>query len=104
MTALTFGAADVQRVYHGRANCKNRIRELKYDYEPDRMNQSDFDRTENVLLLMTIAYNFLSFLNRIAKLCDTIQSQFLKSGYMFCIICVLLGAFLRRRRMKTTSV
>ena len=65
VTALKFGAADVWRLYRGRANCENRIKELKYDYGLDKMNQSDFDGTEAALMLMTIAYNFLSLFKQI---------------------------------------
>jgi len=39
---------------------ENRIKELKYDYGLDKMNQDGFDGTEACLLLMTIAYNFMS--------------------------------------------
>ena len=65
VTTLKFGAADVWRLYRGRANCENRIKELKYDYGLDKMNQSDFDGTEAALMLMTIAYNFLSLFKQI---------------------------------------
>jgi hypothetical protein len=65
VTTLKFGAADVWRLYRGRANCENRIKELKYDYGPDKMNQSDFDGTEAALLLMTVAYNFLSLFKQL---------------------------------------
>jgi hypothetical protein len=125
VTTLKLSAADVWRLYRGRANCENRIRELKYDYGLDKMNQADFDGTEAALMLMTVAYNFLSLFkqliiggnvrnrlktlrhkmlaipsiieknadtitvkmalhmnrrNWIAKVCDRIQVQFLKSG------------------------
>lgn len=60
ITTLKLSAADVWRLYRGRANCENRIKELKYDYGLDKMNQDGFDGTEACLLLMTIAYNFMS--------------------------------------------
>ena len=60
ITTLKLSAADVWRLYRGRANCENRIKELKYDYGLDKMNQTSFDGTEASLLLMTIAYNFMS--------------------------------------------
>ena len=41
-----------------RANCENRIKELKYDYALDKMNQASFNGTEAKLMLMTVAYNF----------------------------------------------
>jgi hypothetical protein len=60
VTSLQLSAADIWRLYRQRANCENRIKELKYDYGLDKMNQTSFDGTEASLLLMTIAYNFMS--------------------------------------------
>jgi hypothetical protein len=60
VTSLKLSAADVWRLYRQRANCENRIKELKYDYGLDKMNQASFDGTESSLMLMTVAYNFLS--------------------------------------------
>jgi hypothetical protein len=65
ITTLKLSAADVWRLYRGRANCENRIKELKYDYGLDKMNQADVDGTESALLLMTVAYNFLSLFKQI---------------------------------------
>jgi len=60
ISTLRLSAADVWRLYRGRANCENRIKELKYDYGLDKMNQESFDGTEASLSMMTIAYNFMS--------------------------------------------
>jgi hypothetical protein len=60
ITTLKLSSADVWRLYRQRANCENRIKELKYDYGLDKMNQASFDGTEATLMLMTVAYNFLS--------------------------------------------
>ena len=65
ITTLKLSAADIWRLYRGRANCENRIKELKYDYGLDKMNQDGFDGTEACLLLMTIAYNFMSLFKQI---------------------------------------
>lgn len=65
VTTLKLSAADVWRLYRGRANCENRIKELKYDYGMDKMNQGGFDGTEASLLLMTIAYNFMSLFKQL---------------------------------------
>jgi hypothetical protein len=65
ITSLKLSAADVWRLYRGRANCENRIKELKYDYALDKMNQTCFDGTEAALMLMTIAYNFLSLFKQV---------------------------------------
>lgn len=60
VTTLKLSASDVWRLYRSRANCENRIKELKYDYGLDKMNQTSFKGTEASLMLMTIAYNFMS--------------------------------------------
>ena len=65
VTSLSLRAPDVWRLYRQRANCENRIKELKYDYGLDKMNQHCFDGTEATLLLMTIAYNFLSLFKQV---------------------------------------
>jgi hypothetical protein len=65
VTTLKMSPSDVWRLYRGRANCENRIKELKYDYGLDKMNRSDFEGTEVALLLMTVAYNFLSLFKQV---------------------------------------
>jgi hypothetical protein len=65
ITTLKLSATDVWRLYRGRANCENRIKELKYDYGLDKINQDGFNGTEACLLLMTIAYNFMSLFKQL---------------------------------------
>ena len=65
VTNLNLPAPEVWRLYRGRANCENRIKELKYDYGLDKMNEQGFDATEASLILMTIAYNFMSLFKQI---------------------------------------
>ena len=60
ISVLKLRPADVWKLYRQRANCEIRIKELKYDYALDKMNQASFDGTEAALILMPIAYNFLS--------------------------------------------
>ena len=65
ITSLTLGAAEVWRLYRGRANCENKIKELKYDYGLDKINQASFEGTEASLVVMTIAYNFMSLFRQV---------------------------------------
>ena len=65
ITSLKLSPADIWRLYRQRANCENRIKELKYDYSLDKMNQASFDGTEATLMLMTVAYNFLSLFKQL---------------------------------------
>lgn len=60
VTSMTIGAAEVWRLYRGRANCENRIKELKYDYGLDKVNQHSFNGTEVTMACMAVAYNFMS--------------------------------------------
>lgn len=65
VTTLKLSAIDVWRLYKGRANCENRIKELKYDNGLDKINQNIFDGTEASLKFMTIAYNFMSLFKQV---------------------------------------
>jgi len=65
ITNLSLPAAEIWRLYRGRANCENRIKELKYDYGLDKMNEQSFNATEASLILMTIAYNFMSLFKQL---------------------------------------
>jgi len=65
VTSLKLSPVDIWRLYRQRANCENRIKELKYDYGLDKLNQTSFDGTEASLMLMTIAYNFLSLFKQL---------------------------------------
>jgi hypothetical protein len=65
ITTLKLSPVDVWRLYRQRANCENRIKELKYDYGLDKMNQASFDGTEATLMLMTIACNFPSLFKQV---------------------------------------
>lgn len=53
-------AETVWRTYRGRANCENRIKELKYDFAADSFNMKDFWATEAALNTVMLAYNLMS--------------------------------------------
>ena len=65
ITSLKLSPADIWRLYRQRANCENRLKELKYDYSPDKMNQASFDATKATLMLRTVAHNFLSLFKQL---------------------------------------
>lgn len=85
VTTLNLSAADIWRLYRGRANCENRIKELKYDYGLDKMNQSGFDGTEATLLLMTIAYNFMSLFKQVI-ICEKVRNRLSTLRYKMLVI------------------
>ncbi|AYD46706.1 IS1380 family transposase [Arachidicoccus soli] len=65
ITNLKLPAAEVWRLYRGRANCENQIKELKYDYAVDKMNQNSFDATETTMNFIMIAYNLMSLFKQV---------------------------------------
>ena len=65
ITNLTLPAAEVWKLYRGRANCENQIKELKYDYAADKMNTNSFDTTETTMNFIMIAYNLMSLFKQV---------------------------------------
>lgn len=60
ITNQTYSATDVWRNYRGRADCENRIKELKQDFGADNFCLKDFWATEATLIFVMIAYNLMS--------------------------------------------
>ena len=60
VTTLDLPMVEVWRSYRGRADCENRIKELKADFGLDAFNLSDFWATEAALGFAMLAYNLMS--------------------------------------------
>ncbi|PSJ15704.1 transposase, partial [Nitrosomonas supralitoralis] len=60
VTNIDLPAAELWRLYRGRADCENRIKELKYDFGGDSLNLKNFWATEAALLTVMMAYNLMS--------------------------------------------
>ena len=60
ITNLNFSPQVVWNMYKGRADCENRIKELKADFGFDNFNMQDFAATEAALNFVVIAYNIMS--------------------------------------------
>ena len=60
VTDLTLPALEVWRLYLGRADCENRIKELKADFGLDSFCLRDFWATEAALSVSMLAYNLMS--------------------------------------------
>lgn len=60
VTNLKLSAAEVWRLYRGRGDAENRIKELKYDFGFDSFNLKGFYGTEAALMFAMIAYNLMS--------------------------------------------
>jgi IS4 transposase len=65
----------VWRTYRGRADCENRIKELKYDFGADSFNMKDFWATEAALNTVMLAYNLMSLFRQVL-----VKSAVLKKG------------------------
>lgn len=60
ITNLNLSAADVWRLYRGRGDAENRIKELKYDFGFDSFNMQSFFGTEAALIFAMLAYNLMA--------------------------------------------
>lgn len=60
ITDLSLPAIEIWRLYRGRADCENRIKELKYDFGLDSFVMRDFWATEAALSVVMLAYNLMS--------------------------------------------
>jgi hypothetical protein len=60
VTNLNLPAAEIWRLYRGRGDAENRIKELKYDFGFDSFNLNDFFATEAALTFAMIAYNLMA--------------------------------------------
>lgn len=60
VTRVVLPAVEVWRNYRGRADCENRIKELKNDFGLDSFNLNSFHATEAALGFSMLAYNLMS--------------------------------------------
>ncbi|MDR1276325.1 MAG: IS1380 family transposase [Candidatus Accumulibacter sp.] len=60
VTCLDLPMVEVWRTYRGRADCENRIKELKADFGLDAFNMRNFWATEAALGFAMLAYNLMS--------------------------------------------
>jgi hypothetical protein len=65
VTELDLPAVAIWRLYRGRADCENRIKELKYDFAADSFVMKDFWATEAALNTVMLAYNLMSLLRQV---------------------------------------
>lgn len=65
VTELDLPAVAIWRLYRGRADCENRIKELKYDFAADSFAMKDFWATEAALNTVMLSYNLMSLLRQV---------------------------------------
>jgi len=74
-TDLDLSAETVWRMYRGRADCENRIKELKYDFAADSFNMRDFWATEAALNVVMLAYNLMSLFRQVLLKTSLVRSS-----------------------------
>ena len=86
VTRLSFPAVEIWRSYRGRADCENRIKELKNDFGLDSFNLNSFYATEAALGFAMLAYNLMSVFRqavmraKIQPMLTTLHQQVLAVG------------------------
>lgn len=60
VTDMKLSALEVWRLYRGRADSENRIKELKADFGLESFNLNEFYPTEAALIMVMIAYNLMA--------------------------------------------
>jgi len=89
VTSLTLPCKEVHALYNGRADCENRIKELKYDYGIDGFALQKFGAMEAAFRFTMLAYNIMSLfrqqvlLSKSAKRLNTLKFQ-----------CIAIGSYL----------
>ena len=73
VTNLDLPAVQVWRLYRGRADCENRIKELKYDFAVDSFVMKDFWATEAALNTAMLAYNLMSLFRHVLLKTSTVK-------------------------------
>ena len=65
VTDLNLPALQIWRMYRGRADCENRIKELKYGLKAGSLNLRDFWATEAALHTVMMAFNLMSLFRQV---------------------------------------
>jgi hypothetical protein len=95
ITNLTLSAADVWRLYRGRGDAENRIKELKYDFGFDSFNMNSFFATEAALTFAMLAYNLMALFRQFilnSKIQNTLSTLRYKT--------FAIGAYFQKRNDK----
>jgi hypothetical protein len=77
ITNMDLPAKVIYDTYRGRADCENRIKEVKYDFGAESFNVNDFWATEAVLNFVMMAYNLMSLFRQ--AIINGKSQQFLKT-------------------------
>ena len=78
ITNMKLPAKAIYDLYRGRADCENRIKEIKYDFGAGSFCMKKFWATETALNFITMAYNLMSLFRQVV-LQNKNQQNFLKT-------------------------
>jgi hypothetical protein len=97
VTNTISSAVQIHSLYNSRADCENRIKELKYDYSIDGFSLHEFGAMEAAFRMIMIAYNVMSLFRQ--KVMTSSQAKRLQTIKFQCIA---IGSYLVKsgRNMK----
>jgi hypothetical protein len=90
VTTLTLAPVDVWRFYNARADCENRIKELKEDFAANGFCLQSFDGTEAVFRLICFLFNFVTAFKREVMNNDSPRLTTLRTDVL--VVGAILGA------------
>ena len=85
ITNLGLSAKMVWDMYRGRADCENRIKEIKADFGFSNFNMQDFGATEAALNFVVVAYNIMSLFKQAVLKSDKLQQLKTRRYKIFAI-------------------
>ncbi|MCB0479647.1 MAG: IS1380 family transposase [Crocinitomicaceae bacterium] len=89
VTNLNLSAIEIWTLYKSRADCENRIKELKYDFGVEQFCLKSFWATEAAFRFIMVAYNLMSLFKHVA-----VQNKTLSSLRTVKAYCFALGAWI----------
>lgn len=97
VTNVNFSAELVWHLYNQRADCENRIRELKHDYGIEGFCMEDFYSTEAAFRLAMVGYNLMSLFRL-----QVMNHKHLPYLSTMRFQCIAIGSYLVKSGRKTT--
>lgn len=97
VTNITLPVEQIWNIYNSRADCENRIKELKADFGLDSFCLNDFWATEASFRFIMVAYNLMALFKFVAL--QSHKSATLKTLKLYCFA---LGSWITNHGNKTT--
>lgn len=97
VTNIELPVEQIWNIYNSRADCENRIKELKSDFGLDNFCLNDFWATEASFRFIMVAYNIMALFKFVAL--QSNKNATLKTVKLYCFA---LGAWLSNHSNKTT--